>query len=100
MIASIRFTAAAEQDLKSAVDYLEDQRRGLGEELRVEIRGTLRRLTEHPELYPVALESVRKAIIRRFPFSVFYRVEEKTIWILAVLHHARRPEILRQRLGP
>jgi hypothetical protein len=35
--------------------------------------------------------------MRRFPFSLIYRVDRDTIAILAVAHHSRRPGYWRRR---
>lgn len=52
------------------------------------------RLEEHPFAFPRVVDEIRRAEVRRFPYSVFFRVHTKRI-IPAVLHGSRNPEIRR-----
>jgi len=36
---------------------------------------------------------VRRAVVSRFPYAVFYRVEPKRVVVLAVLHMAGDPKL-------
>jgi len=38
-----------------------------------------------PEMFPVSHATFRRALIRRFPFSIFYMIEKETIVVHAVL---------------
>lgn len=49
-------------------------------------------------MYAIAHESYRRALVRRFPYSVFYEFAEDAITIHAVFHSARDPEKWRSRL--
>jgi len=51
------------------------------------------------EMYPVVHEDYRRALVRRFPYAVFYQRYETTAWILAVFHTSRDPNKWRQRLS-
>lgn len=48
-------------------------------------------ILERPEAWPAADSSTRRYLLRRFPFSVVYRVESSRILIVAVAHGRRRP---------
>jgi len=54
-------------------------------------------IRRHPEMYPVIHESYRRSLIRRFPYAVFYEVEN-AITVYAVFHTSRDPDKWRQRL--
>jgi hypothetical protein len=41
---------------------------------------------------------VRKAIINKFPYGIYYTVEEKQIIVLAIAHHKRGTQIIKQKL--
>lgn len=55
-------------------------------------------MTENPLQYEVRYRSVRRAVMRRFPYAIFYLFEGESIVVLAVEHQARDPEHWRQRL--
>jgi plasmid stabilization system protein ParE len=79
----------AEADLKSAVDWYDKQRPGLGDEFLVSIAEALTRLEENPEGYPVYYRGFRRVLAERFPYKVFYRIEGNDVVIFRVLHSAR-----------
>ena len=58
------------------------------------VEGTLR----SPEMYPVVYKDYRRALVRRFPYGVFYEYEEGTVTIYSIFHTARDPSKWRQRL--
>ena len=55
-------------------------------------------IRRHPETHPIVHDTYRRALIRRFPYGVFYGCEEETVIVYAVFHTSRNPEKWRQRL--
>jgi plasmid stabilization system protein ParE len=90
-------TREAEIDLAEAVDYYEAQLSGLGHEFVAAVEQQLERIVENPAMYQVLHRGVRRAVMRRFPYGVFYLVEEAVV-VLAIEHQARDPEHWKQRL--
>lgn len=64
---------------------------GLGEEFVAALELQLRRLEQAPLLYAEVIPDVRRALLPRFPYGVFYVVRGDLVHILAVLHEARNP---------
>ena len=89
--------SAAKADVAEAVRWYEGQRRGLGQELRVELRACLALVEENPFLHAALLEEVRRAPLRRFPYGVYYFVQASTVEVLAILHNAREPAVWQSR---
>ena len=81
----------AAEELLAACDYLEAQREGLSIRLIGEVRRVIDRISTHPELHGIVLKDIRRAAVRRFPYSVFYRVTPARIDVLAVFHDSRDP---------
>ena len=97
MIRSLVLWPEARQDLQDAHDWHEDQRGGLGVEFMEEIQGALERIRNHPLRWAAIEEDVRRCLTKRFPYGVFYLVEEERIVVLAVMHQAKDPESWRKR---
>lgn len=97
MSLALRVRSEAEQDLEDAAEWYEEQRTGLGREFLDEIFRSLRQVAEHPKLYPTVHRGTHRALIRRFPFGVFYRVEAGFIIVVAVMHGSRDPRRWKQR---
>ena len=55
------------------------------------IDAALAELLEHPKSAPVLRGTIRRKLIRRFPYSVLYTLRPGEIRILAVMHQSRRP---------
>jgi plasmid stabilization system protein ParE len=56
-------------------------------------------ISEAPLSRPADSDDNRYRAVRRFPYSVHYEVVERTVTILAVAHHRRRPGYWR-RVNP
>lgn len=81
----------AESDIRSAFEWYESQRAGLGEEFLAAVREKLEAVRSFPESNPVIYRDVRRAVVSRFPYLIFYVVRPTRVAVLAVLHHARNP---------
>jgi plasmid stabilization system protein ParE len=92
-----RVRVEAERDIEEAALWYERQRDDLGQAFLDEVLRTLALIEAHPELYPVLHREVRRALLRSFPFGVFYRIERQQIVVLAVAHAKRDPALWKQR---
>ena len=87
----------AEAELREAYAWYEERRPGLGDEFLLCIDACLDSIERHPGLHPVIHRGVRRALLRRFPYGVFYVMAENTISVAAVFHLSRDPERWIQR---
>lgn len=81
----------AKADVRSAARVYELARPGLGREFVAEVDAALSRVAENPLQYQVLHRETRRAIVRRFPYGVFYRIEASDIVVFAVSHLHRDP---------
>lgn len=88
----------AEQDVAEAYAWYEDRRIGLGEEFLSSIDATMEAIRRTPEMYALIHECYRRALVRRFPYAIFYEHVEGTIIVYGVFHTSRDPGKWRQRL--
>lgn len=81
------------EDLRAAKRHYEEQRAGLGDELRDALDSVFDRLRAFPRSAPpvAGFPGVRHALVRRFPYAVFYLGTSEVIVVLRVLHTARDP---------
>ena len=87
----IRLRVAAEQDLADAASWYERQQPGLGYRFLNELEVVLAAIAERPRMYPVLHRKTRRALLRRFPFGVFFRIEADAVVVFGVLHASRAP---------
>ena len=81
------------RDLAGAYGWYEQQRTGLGEEFLAAVNASFDAIQEYPEMFARVDGEIRRAIVARFPYAVFYRIEAKRLVVLAVLHMARDPKL-------
>ena len=74
------------------------QRSGLGREFVAEVDAALSRVADNPLQYQVLHRDARRAVVHRFPYGVFYRVEARDIVVLCVSHLHRDPASWKARV--
>ena len=87
----------AEADLRQARAWYERQRSGLGTEFILCVEEVLERIDRNPEGYAVVYEGLRRAMTRRFPYAVYFRIAEGEVVIVGVFHMRRHPQKWQQR---
>lgn len=79
----VQVRRAAELDVAEAQLWYEAQRSGLGIEFHSEVSQVFDRLANTPLIYQIAYRDVRRAVVRRFPYNVWYRVLGEMVIVLA-----------------
>lgn len=87
----------AENDLAEAFNWYEEQNSGLGLEFMRCVDAAFDTIIVNPELYGKVYKNIRRALINRFPYGVFYLIDERKVIILAVFHARRDPVLLKER---
>ena len=87
----LKFSLRALREIGEAQEWYELQNPGLGEEFIAAMELQLKRLEQAPLLYAEVIPRVRRALLPRFPYGLFYAVQDNLIHVLAVLHDARNP---------
>jgi len=57
----------------------------------------LDRIVAHPFAYQVVYRNTRRVLLDKFPYSVYYLIQDANVLVLAVIHHKRNPELARGR---
>ena len=98
MTAELLVRPFAETDVREAALWYEDKRGGLGSEFVLELDALYERTLQNPRLFPEIGEGARRALLRRFPYAIYFVAGEEVIVVIAVLHQHRRPEAWRARI--
>ncbi len=96
---SIIIRPEAEDDLIDVYNWYEEQSRGLGMDFLRCIDASLNSIQHYPEMYQKIHKNIRRTFIRRFPYGIFYLVDEDKIVILAILHVKRDPKLWKKRIS-
>ena len=93
----------AEEQLSEYYRWYEKQRAGLGSEFLHSVDDAIKFLKKNPLAFQKRIKKYRISLTERFPFGVFYLVnEEKKIILVAAVYHLRiNPKTIRRKLlGP
>ena len=93
----IRFSPEADNELAEARQWYAHQRADLDLEFMQSIDDALSRIVAGPVQYPNIYKSLRRIVVRRFPFAIFYEVAADEIQVIAVFHSRRDPERWKSR---
>jgi plasmid stabilization system protein ParE len=86
---SVRPAAAA--DIEEAFLWYEGQRAGLGHDFLAAAQVLIDGIAEQPLRYPVIRRNTRRALLRRFPYAIYYRIYGDLIVVVACMHGRRNP---------
>ena len=82
---------AAAADIDEAFLWYETQRPGLGREFLAAADTLIDAIVEHPLRYPVVRRNTRRALLRRFPYALYFRIYDDVIVVVACMHGRRNP---------
>lgn len=97
MMLAYRIRPEAQADLNEAYWWYEHQREGLGADLLLCFEESLQKVRRNAEIYPRVHKTVRRATIRRFPYGLFYIIEEDVVIVIGVFHAGRDPRCWNSR---
>src|SRR2546423_5912525 len=89
----------ARAELVDAAIYYERRVPDLGAQFRDEANQAAAKILEAPRRWRLIEADVRRALLVRFPFAIYYRILPDHLQILAIKHHKRHPEYWRYRLN-
>lgn len=92
MIYEVLLRPEAEADIGEAYQWYEEQAEGLGEEFLRAVDACFSSLQRMPMAGPATYKDVRRSLLRKFPYGIFYIIEVDRVIILACFHARRDPK--------
>jgi plasmid stabilization system protein ParE len=87
----------AEDEAQRAAQWYEQESAGLGSAFLEVVEQTLEEIVENPFRFSVVFQDVRRALLKRFPYGVFFRLRDPRIRVIAIVHLARDPSRWQKR---
>ena len=95
---SVIFTSRARAELIDAQDWYENEASGLGRRFRAAVDAEIERISVNPRQFPVVYKSIRRALLRRFPYALMFVIDDgKTLTVIACFHGSRDPSHWQKR---
>ena len=86
------FTLPARAELIGAQDWYENEAPGLGRHFRAAVDAVIQRMSANPRQFPIVYKSIRRVLLRRFPYALMFVIEaDGTLVVLACFHGSRDP---------
>ena len=88
----VHFRPKAENEVLEARQWYEEREPGLGAEFGNAVSDTVLHIVDNPMAFPIIRGETRRAVLRRFPYAVYFRMLGDDIIVLAVhgRQHPRR----------
>jgi toxin ParE1/3/4 len=97
MIRKVIIRPEAKRDLREARAWYRKIFRALGDDFVRRVDDAIALAQERPLAFEIVQRTFRRVLLHRFPYALFYHADEERIVVVAVLHQARDPEVLRSR---
>ena len=90
----LRYTTRAITELEGAIDWYEAQQPGLGIRFLDNVESAVVSILENPRRFPKTHDAYRRSLVRRFPFSIHFSIEEDLVIVHAIFDNRRSPKEL------
>jgi len=84
--------------MAEAFDWYEERLAGLGFEFLEQVALVQQQVEQNPLRHAVIYRNVRRALVRKFPYKVFYFIEENRVHLIGVVHVKRHPGFWQKRV--
>jgi len=97
MMIDIIIQPDAANDILEAAKWYDNNLMGLGESFLESVDSAINSIQQNPEAYPKVYKELRKILLKKFPFSLFYLYEDEQIITIAVFHASRNSKSWKNR---
>jgi hypothetical protein len=94
---SIDFHPKVKFEAREAYLWYESQSDGLGRRFMQELETGIELITEAPLIWPKFRRIYHRYLLTKFPFSIYYSVEDSNLYVYAVAHTSRKPYYWKER---
>lgn len=98
MIYNLDFLPGVEDEIIDASQWYENKKEGLGVDFLLSVEAALFSIKRQPLSFQKVFTTVRRAVIKRFPYGIFFVIENDTITVIAVTSFHRHPATWQKRL--
>ena len=85
-------------DAEEAVNYYEKKLEGLGNRFYNSLLASLEEIQLNPLNYSYIKIPVRRHVVSKFPYKIYYLVSEQAIYLIGIFHAKRSNSFVKRRL--
>ncbi len=90
----LRLLPEVEEDAFAGYLWYQKKSVGLGDEFLQEFYDGANGLLDSPLLYQSIREGIRRLLLRRFPYAIYFTIEDGLVLVIGVFHCARDPHAI------
>lgn len=98
MTYTVGFTDGALADVKAAHAWYEEKLPGLGARFAEAVERQAIALETMPDKYRIARKNIHRCSVPKFPFELYYRIEEQRVVVLVVHAVRQDPEAIAKKI--
>ena len=95
---SLELSDEAEVDFNKSYKFYYEDSPKVAETYFKQINIAFENVKQNPESFPVVRKNVRKYVVKKFPFVIYYQIVDTVIQVIAIFHTSRNPEIWNERI--
>ena len=88
---TLKISKLAFLEIEDAKEYYNLQKSTLGDTFKNDVKKSIENIKQFPTLYPNITNNIKRCLLHRFPYSIFYAISDNTILVLSVAHQHRKP---------
>lgn len=88
---TLKISQIAFLEIEDAKEFYNLQKPTLGDTFKNDVKKTIENIKNFPNLYPNITNDLKRTLLHRFLYSIFYAITDDTILILSVAHQHRKP---------
>ncbi len=97
LLYNIELSDEAEFDFECSYNYYNAINQKVADDFLKQIDKSFTSIKKNPLGYSVVYKEVRKSVLKKFPFIVYYKIDLVIIRVIAIFHASRNPEIWKER---
>jgi len=94
----IELSNEAEEDFDDSYNYYAKENQKIADNFFKHIEMSFVQISKNWEVYSYAFGEIKKFVVKKYPFVIYYKVNKSTIQIIAIFHTSRNPEIWKERI--
>jgi toxin ParE1/3/4 len=95
---TVEVSDEAEIDFEKSYEYYFEENPKVAESFFRRINVSFKDIKQNPFTFPIAYKNVRKCVMKKFPFVIYYQIDISIIKVIAIFHTSRNPEIWNERI--
>jgi len=97
-LVKIKILRSAKKDLQESYRFYEVQQEGIGAYFLEALSADIESLKLYAGIHPIFFDKYHRLLSKRFPFAVYYRIENEEIRVYAVVDCRKNPAWIRENI--